>query len=1404
MKLRFWRAWIIAASYRSMTLDVPKTASAIAVSKFVEGSDLATRKNHVQLSFAAAAELVAIVAEALQYSHSRKVIHRDIKPANILIDTDNRPYITDFGIALKEEDWGKDRPTAGTPAYMSPEQVRGEGHLVDGRSDVFSLGIVLYELLTGRRPFGRTWDERLEWPELRPPRRIDDAIPVELERICLKALAHRVSERFRTAGDMADDLRHFIDQDTASAAHVPRSPRLTDSQVSSSSDQLSATEALTIVPKGLRSFDRSDADFFLELLPGPRDRDGLPESVRFWKTRILQRDLVKTFRVGLVYGPSGCGKSSFLKAAVLPSLPEKVNPVYLEATPDETEARILSALWTQCPDLPRELGLVDAMSSLRKGHYVQDGSKVLIVIDQFEQWLHSRAERESDILVNALRQCDGAHLQCIVCARDDFWMAVTHFMDDIDVSLVPERNVAALDLFSVRHSRKVLTAMGRAYKTLPPGHESVKKTQRQFVERAVGDLADNGRVIPVHLALFAEMVKDKEWAPATLQQLGGTAGVGVTFLEETFNGRGAVPRHRLHQNGARGILARLLSEQGGQIKGSMRSYRELMVAAHYENRPAEFDALLKILDSELRLITPTDPAGHNGSTGLDQSGPGRAQQFYHLTHDYLVPSITEWVSRKKKETRQGRAELLLEERTKSWNAHPSTRTLPSLSEWLRILVLASPRNRDHLHLERSMMRQAGKYHIIRLVLLMTVVAVVSGWIYHSRMQTRAFAVVESLQSAATEDVPELLDQIDEVRDWVAPVLPDQFARSVPDSRGQLHLSLALLRDDHSQSRHLFTQVLAAAPTELALICSSLKQHMDLATVTDYFRPILLSENQDSPSRFRAAAVLAAVEAPDFAMKLDESIARFVSNQLLAEISENRLLLHPWVKIFHPVREDLRNHLSSVFEDNERGESDREVAALILAEYVANNPEHLVELLLKATPKQHRIVLPRLEYHREPAVSLLQTTYDQAPTNETYDERSILTTRRARAAALLFVLGEKTPAWNALGQTEDIELTSVLEVRLAELGSRAEEVYAMLQVAQGSRLKAALLRVLGGFSRLNQRRLSASLRAECLSSFEHFFVDDPDSGVHSAAEIAMKRWEVGHRLDSLKNRFISPEAIEDRNWYVTESGVTMAVFRGVTESLTGSPEDEPGRDESDETLTVQPVGYDFAMATTEVTRDQYLDFDPHFRFQGKPGVLPGEAPIGSLNWHQAAAFCLWLSKKEGIPEHQWCFVEDKPAVIGRISADNRPPEMRSVDDCLLRTGYRLATEAEWEYCCRAGSRTKHFWGNTGEIAAWYAWYSANSQSLLHPVGSLMPNTFGMYDMLGNVSEWSLLPYSRNPNAAAVSHVDAAAGSINQWRAARGSSATKFLKIMRSGNRLPALSYTSVNQMRGLRLVRTVRD
>ena len=185
------------------------------VSKFIDGFDLDIRIQTKTLSINESVKIAATVAEALNYAHTQGLVHRDIKPGNVLIDNnDDHPMIGDFGLVLRDQDVGQGQKVVGSPSFMSPEQARGEAHRVDGRADIFSLGVVLYMMLTGRRPFtGNTQEEVLDQVrnlDPKPMRAINENIPKELERICTKAMSKRAVDRYSVAKDMASDLYAFL------------------------------------------------------------------------------------------------------------------------------------------------------------------------------------------------------------------------------------------------------------------------------------------------------------------------------------------------------------------------------------------------------------------------------------------------------------------------------------------------------------------------------------------------------------------------------------------------------------------------------------------------------------------------------------------------------------------------------------------------------------------------------------------------------------------------------------------------------------------------------------------------------------------------------------------------------------------------------------------------------------------------------------------------------------------------------------------------------------------------------------------------------------------------------------------------------------------------------------------
>jgi WD40 repeat protein/tetratricopeptide (TPR) repeat protein/tRNA A-37 threonylcarbamoyl transferase component Bud32 len=221
---RFLRDARIAAQLRHESIVPVHEAGEIEgvpyiATELVQGVTLSDRLTAGRLPLRQAAGLIAEIAEALHFAHERGIIHRDIKPSNIMIDDDEgRPHVIDFGLAKREA--GEVTLTIhgqvlGTPAYMSPEQAGGEAHRVDRRSDVYSLGVILYELLTGELPFRgniRMLLHQVLHDEPKSPRSLNDRIPRDLETICLQAMAKEPPRRYATAKAMAEDLRAWLDR----------------------------------------------------------------------------------------------------------------------------------------------------------------------------------------------------------------------------------------------------------------------------------------------------------------------------------------------------------------------------------------------------------------------------------------------------------------------------------------------------------------------------------------------------------------------------------------------------------------------------------------------------------------------------------------------------------------------------------------------------------------------------------------------------------------------------------------------------------------------------------------------------------------------------------------------------------------------------------------------------------------------------------------------------------------------------------------------------------------------------------------------------------------------------------------------------------------------------------------
>jgi hypothetical protein len=186
--------------------------------EYVEGGSLAQRLKGIPQPVRPAAELVEILARAVHAAHQRGIVHRDLKPANVLLTADGVPKITDFGIAKRLDDEAGQTQTGavmGTPSYMAPEQAAGKTKEIGPAADIYSLGAILYQLLTGRPPFlAESWEATRDLvltQEPVAPRRLQPRLPRDLQTICLKCLHKEPRRRYPSALALADELHCYLE-----------------------------------------------------------------------------------------------------------------------------------------------------------------------------------------------------------------------------------------------------------------------------------------------------------------------------------------------------------------------------------------------------------------------------------------------------------------------------------------------------------------------------------------------------------------------------------------------------------------------------------------------------------------------------------------------------------------------------------------------------------------------------------------------------------------------------------------------------------------------------------------------------------------------------------------------------------------------------------------------------------------------------------------------------------------------------------------------------------------------------------------------------------------------------------------------------------------------------------------
>lgn len=1273
------------------------------ISRYVEGRTLREHLGERRLPFLEATDVTAGLCEALSHAHKLGVAHRDVKPANIMLTAEMRPLLLDFGLARSWSELGGEGLAAGTPGYMSPEQARGEDHLINNRSDIFSLGVVLYEMLTGQQAFpcgsARQQVELLESGGPPPPRQIEPRVPKELERICLKALQPQIRMRYAMAADMLDDLRqwHAAMSETvvakppavAGAGKAPVAP-LPLAQATSPH-----SAAVRVVPRGLRAFDQGDADFFLTLVPGPRDRHGLPESLRFWKQRIESNDAETSFRVGVLYGPSGCGKSSLIRAGLLPRCAEHITVLFHEARSVDNATRLARALWQKFPSLaPFGESPPVLLQKLRHSGSLHGGRKLLIVIDQTEQWLRAGESpvvpldvdscgetlpnncaveapdpEEGPALLNTLRQCDGTQVQMLILVRDDFWRSVSRLLADADVEL-DNSNSALVDLFEPRHAEKVLECFGRAYGCLPEDPATaLAKTSQEFIRESVRSLKEDRRVSPVRLALFAQMFRDRDWSPDGLRQVGGVSGVAVTFLEETFRGPSARAAHRMHERAARQVL-QLFVPETGDVRGSARAQAEMLAASGYEDRPKAFQELLHTLDADLRLLTPVDTL---------ETTDGQAS--WQLTHDHMVPALREWLLARKADTVRGRAEIRLDERAREWQSRPDPARLPGVWEWAKLRILT--RREQWTGTEKRWMRAGMRRSRVFAGWTLAACFVVFLVLHELRGREHGAEISKRILGVAPADVRRIMTEGIAWHRWTLPQLRLAAQEPSTNPRG-LNARLALVDLEPRHVPQLAEVMMDADAPAFAALRDALTGRQDVPV--PYFKAILQDTSAPLGRKLRAFAALAFFDPAD---PLAKETAADAAQWLLTAVDSPGA----WAALLRSATEavspPLEEHLSPSL-----GSNQRKAAATALAALHAGSSRELIRFLRLTPPEAIPTFATELQRLPETAEQMIKAINATLP--EQLESSGALTEAgefacQGQANILLTALhlGLGDHVWPFLAYRADRTLRTFAFLNASAAGVPPDALVNRVLIEKDPGITQALLLALCSHPHSS---ISAAQQLRIIVWLRNAYVLNPDGGVHSAIATLLKRWSLGHELHLLNQSLPrTPEPADGMGWWVTPSSIDMRII-----TLPGSRR--------------------VAVSACEVTQAMLKQKDIATSSNHELNL-----PATGISWIEAAAFCLDLSRREKLPDEALSYQPKGDSFI--------PRPVRSTP-----LGYRMPTKEEWQ---AADSSAPGRWdfGKAVSVVIHFAWLAENAGDEARPVASLLPNSWGLWDTLGNAVEWT---------------------------------------------------------------------
>lgn len=705
-------------------------------------------------------------------------------------------------------------------------------------------------------------------------------------------------------------------------------------------------------------------------------------------------------------------------------------------------------------------------------------------------------------------------------------------------------------------------------------------------------------------------------------------------------------------------------------------------------------------------------------------------------------------------------------------------------------------------------RPAVAFLIGSLILVIGMAFLVVTWQWQKTLAAQrqgAKVQVDLLLHARPEAVPTVVRNLAPYRRWVDPALTSMLHQSDLPTHDRDRATLGLLPIDRGRLEYLSDRMNATDEpldlVEFLVFRDALVPYR--ADVAPRHWKVLLDDSAPAAARLRTALALARFDPPSEGSSQERwsQVSSFVAEQFATQANQHPNQHATLADALYPLRTLL---LPALVEQLHRGtlsDAQKSTTTSIVADFARDNPELLVDLAVVSDAPRHAMIQPKLSVHPLEAVGLLRDVLDQEPGPElTEPEKDSLARRRAIAAISLSHLDRSDLLWRSMRFHQQPRLRTYLIHMLAEYSIPVSLPAGRLEQEPDESVRRAILLSLGQYQ---VDELDTQFVTELTAALNTTYHQDPDPGIHSAIEWLMVRWRKSDLLQ--KDQGIASKSIGEKRWFRNSEGHVLAIIDGPVTFQMGSPPDEPGR--RGEELHARRLGQSFAIATKEVSLEQFNRFvesNPPLEHSQEERYGPSaKGPAIGVSWIRAAMYCRWLSQLEGLPEEEMCY----PPIS---EMDESAPHTISLpEDFMQRIGYRLPTEGEWEYACRAGTVTARSFGFAPELVDEYGRHLRNSSDRVWPGGMLKPNDVGLFDMYGNVWEWCQdwrRPYPKTVNGLPLDDGLLALDSPSKYRERiiRGGSITNRIEVLRSAQRDWYTPGRGRNHNVGFRVARTIRS